>query len=144
MFSKACEHAIKAMIYIASQSLEGKRVKIGDIVKNSGSPEAFTAKILGALTKYDIVNSLTGPTGGFYVDLKQMKQTNLGDIVKAIDGDSIFNGCGLGLSECNENQPCAVHDRFVKVRSEIKNMLTTTSIYDLALALKSGETVIKR
>ncbi|MGB4203998.1 MAG: Rrf2 family transcriptional regulator [Bacteroidales bacterium] len=144
MFSKACEHAIKAMIYIASQSLEGKRVKIGDIVKNSGSPEAFTAKVLGSLTKYDIVNSLTGPTGGFYVDIKQMKKINLGDIVKAIDGDAIFNGCGLGLSECYEDQPCAVHFKFKKVRNEIKDMLTTTSIYDIALGLKSGETVIKR
>ena len=35
MFSKACEHGIKAIIYIATQSMDGKRVKIGDVVENS-------------------------------------------------------------------------------------------------------------
>ena len=69
MFSKACEHGIKAIIYIATQSMDGKRVKIGDVVENSGSPEAFTAKVLGSLTKYHIVNSYTGPNGGFFIDV---------------------------------------------------------------------------
>ena len=49
MFSKTCEYGIKAVLYIASQSLENKRVKIGDIVQNIDSPEAFTSKILGVL-----------------------------------------------------------------------------------------------
>ena len=51
MFSKACEYGIKAIIYIATQSLEGKRVKIVDVVENSGSPAAFTGKVLGSLRR---------------------------------------------------------------------------------------------
>ena len=144
MFSKACEHGIKAIIYIATQSLEGRRVKIGDIVEHSGSPEAFTAKVLGALTKYDIVNSHTGPYGGFDISAAQMKQLKMSDIVNAIDGDAIYNGCGMGLSECRNEQPCPMHEKFVRVRREIKEMLTTTTIYDLALGLKSGKTVLIR
>ena len=35
---------------------ENNSKKIGDVVENSGSPEAFTAKVLGSLTKYHIVN----------------------------------------------------------------------------------------
>jgi Rrf2 family transcriptional regulator, iron-sulfur cluster assembly transcription factor len=144
MFSKACEHGIKAIIYIATQSIEGRRVKIGDIVEHSGSPEAFTAKVLGALTKHNIVNSHTGPYGGFDIDIKRMKEIKMSEIVEAIDGDSIFNGCGLGLSECNDIKPCPMHEKFIKVRSEIKKMLVSTSIYDLALGLKSGKTVLMR
>ncbi len=144
MFSKACEHGIKAIIYIATQSLEGRRVKIGDIVENSGSPEAFTAKVLGALTKHNIVNSQTGPYGGFEIETGRMKQIRMSDIVQAIDGDTIYNGCGLGLSECSNIQPCPMHDKFVKVRSDIKKMLTTTTIHDLALGLKAGKTVLMR
>jgi len=144
MFSKACEHGIKAMIYIATQSLEGRRVKITDVAENSGCPEAFTAKVLGSLTKFNIVNSHTGPYGGFDIGLKQMKEIKMSDIVQAIDGDSLFNGCGLGLSECSNIQPCPMHRKFVKVRAEIKTMLTTTTIYELALGLKSGKTVLTR
>ncbi|MBS1764094.1 MAG: Rrf2 family transcriptional regulator [Bacteroidetes bacterium] len=144
MFSKACEHGIKAIIYIATQSLQGNRVKIGDVAINSGSPGAFTAKVLGTLTKHNIVNSYTGPTGGFDMSMKQMRQIKMSDIVYAIDGDNIYNGCGLGLSECNNEQPCPMHDKFIKVRKGIKEMLTKTSVYDLALGLQSGKTVLIR
>jgi len=42
MFSKSCEYAIRACIFIAAESL--KRVKVGQktIAQAIGSPEAFT------------------------------------------------------------------------------------------------------
>lgn len=144
MFSKACEYGIKAIIYIATQSLSGIRVKIGDIAENVGSPEAFTAKILGALVKHDIVESLTGPYGGFQIDGNRMKAIKVSQIVYAIDGDSIYNGCGLGLSECSHLQPCPMHEKFVRVRAQLKVMLETTTIHDLATDLQRGKTVLTR
>lgn len=144
MFSKACEHGIKAMIYIATQSLQGKRVKIGDVVNHSGSPEAFTAKVLSSLTKYNIVNSHTGPYGGFDIDLNQLERIKIIDIVRAIDGDEIFNGCGLGLQECNSDEPCPMHHRFVSVRAQFKKMLEETSIKELAHGFIKGQTVLMR
>lgn len=72
MFSKTCEYGIKAVLYIAMQSIREVRVKMGDMVENIGSPEAFTGKILSLLTKNGIVDSYTGPNGGF-----EMKQENL-------------------------------------------------------------------
>lgn len=142
MFSKACEYGIKAIIYIATQSLDGNRVKIGNVAENTGTPEAFTAKILGTLTKFGIVKSLKGPYGGFEIDPFSMKQIKLSEIVYAIDGDVIYNGCALGLSECNATKPCPMHDKFVRIRAELKTMLETTTVYDLATKLKSGETIL--
>ncbi len=144
MFSKACEYGIRAIIYIATESLENRRVKIGDVADNTASPEAFTAKILGLLTRHRIVNSLKGPNGGFEIGLNRMKEVQLSDIVFAIDGDSIYNGCALGLSECNAAEPCPMHEKFVKVRNELKKMLETTSIYDLATKLRAGESILIR
>lgn len=144
MFSKACEHGIKAMIYIATQSLNGERVKMGDITENIDSPEAFTAKVLGELVKHGIVESLKGPYGGFYIQPEKMKTIKVSEIVAAIDGDAIFNGCGLGLSECSHTQPCPMHHKFVKVRDGLKQMLETTTILDLAMGLKSGQTMLVR
>lgn len=144
MFSKACEYGLKAMIYIATQSLENKRVKIGDVADNAGSPEAFTAKILGILTKHHIVQSLKGPYGGFEMDVNRMKQIKISEIVYAIDGDNIYSGCALGLNECDASAPCPLHEHFVKIRDELKRMLETTTIYDLATQLKSGKTILVR
>ncbi len=144
MFSKACKYALKAITYIATQSLEGNRVKIGDVADRSGSPEAFTAKILGTLTKFNIVNSQKGPNGGFEIDIKRMKEIKLSEIVFAIDGDSVYNGCALGLSSCNAAKPCPMHERFVNIRGELKKMLETTTIHDLATQLKSGKSILIR
>ncbi|HLW42414.1 MAG TPA: Rrf2 family transcriptional regulator [Flavobacterium sp.] len=144
MFSKSCEYGIKAILYIATQSIEGYRVKIGDIAENSGSPEAFTAKIMGTLARHNIVNSLKGPYGGFEIDIHRMKQIKISEIVYAIDGDSVYNGCALGLNECNALEPCPMHDKFVVVRNELKKMLETTTVYELATKLKSGKSILIR
>lgn len=144
MFSKACEYGIRAMIYVATQSIKGERVKIGDIVEKVGSPEAFTAKILGDLAKNGLIESLKGPYGGFYIRPDQMESTRIIQIVSVIDGDSIFKGCGLGLSECNAQKPCPMHAKFVKIRSELKNALESTTLLELANGIKSGQTILVR
>ena len=144
MFSKACEYGIKAIIYIASQSMLGRRVKIVEVVENIGSPVAFTAKIVGALVKENIVQSVTGPYGGFYIDKNRMDQITMIDIVQAIDGDSIFNGCGLGLVQCDAGKPCPMHSKFVTIRADLKSMLNSTSILELAEGLKSGKSILMR
>lgn len=144
MFSKACEYGIKAIIYIATQSLENRRVKIGDVANHSGSPEAFTAKILGTLTKHQIVRSVKGPYGGFEIDVGRMKHMKVSEIVYAIDGDSIYKGCALGLDRCNAAEPCPMHDHFFSIRNELKKMLETTTVYDLATKLRSGASILVR
>ncbi|MBI2281119.1 MAG: Rrf2 family transcriptional regulator [Bacteroidetes bacterium] len=144
MFSKTCEYGIRAAIYIASNSREGKRVRLKDIASKIDSPEAFTAKILQLLAKNDIIDSVKGPTGGFEMNEKKMKSIMLNEIVLAIDGDKIYNGCGLGLKKCNAAKPCPVHNQFKVIRDELKTMLTTTSIYTLSEGLSEGLIWLKR
>lgn len=144
MFSKACEYGIKAIIYIATKSLDGERVKIGEVSAKINAPEAFTAKILTSLIKEGILESKTGPFGGFQIDQKKMNSIKVSDIVFALDGDDIYKGCGLGLKECNSTQPCPMHDKFLKIREELRQMLETTSILDLTAGLKSGKTILMR
>lgn len=143
MFSKACEYGIKATIFIAINSYEGQRVSPKVIAQEIDSPQAFTAKILQALVKHDIVSSIKGAYGGFEIDPSKIKHIKLAHIVNAIDGDSIYNGCGLGLQKCDESHPCPVHDKFKNVREELKFMLENTSLEELALNIKSGASFLK-
>jgi len=144
MFSKACEYAIRATIYIAVQSNQDNRVGIKDISKEIDSPEAFTAKILQQLSRNNIISSIKGPHGGFEIDKKDMSKINLSQIVMAIDGDNIYRGCGLGFKQCSEKQPCPVHNKFKVVRNELKHMLETTNVLELSLGLKKGLTFLHR
>lgn len=142
MFSKACEHGIKAMIYIATQSTAGRRVKLGDIARHSGSPEAFTAKVLGALSKAGLLESLKGPAGGF--GISNARGISIKAIVQAIDGNSLFAGCALGLRECDDTKPCPMHYKFAVIRDNLNTMLETTNIDELARGLKSGASFLLR
>ena len=138
MFSKACEYGIKASIFIAINSYEGKRVTPKEISKEIDSPQAFTAKILQSLVHHNLINSVKGAHGGFEIDKNDIATIKLSQIVNAIDGDKIYNGCGLGLHTCDEKHPCPVHDQFKIVRTELKNMLENTNLEQLALDIKSA------
>jgi len=142
MFSKTCEYGIKAVIHIAVESNKGQFAGITDIVKAIDAPQPFTAKILQNLSRQGIIQSQKGPNGGFYLDKK--KEVRLIDIVTAIDGDHIFNGCGLGLEICSETKPCPLHHHFKKVRDDLKRMLENTTIQKLASGLDKNLTFLKK
>ncbi|WP_066220399.1 RrF2 family transcriptional regulator [Formosa haliotis] len=144
MFSKACEYGIRATIFIAHSSMDGRRVSPKEIAQEIDSPAAFTAKILQALVRHQVVESTKGAHGGFEINLNNIKTIKLSDIVDAIDGDKIYKGCGLGLHECDENRPCPMHDKFKSIRDELRVMLESTDLESLALDLKLGETFLKR
>ena len=143
MFSKACEYGIRAIIHLAHQSMEGNRVSLKEVAKAIDSPVAFTAKILQALAKDELIVSTKGSGGGYEILAEQLPEITLLDVVKSIDGDGIYHGCGLGLKECNEQKPCPLHFQFKAIRDDLKEMLQTTSIQDLVLGLKQGVAFLK-
>lgn len=143
MFSKACEYAIRSVIYIATSSLDNKRVGFKEIAKEIDAPEAFTAKVLQKLSKNNIIESSRGVGGGFEISLHSMDKMMLSEIVDLFDGDKIYRGCGLGLAECSENRPCPIHDDFKAIRDNLSYLLNTTSILALTEGLKAGNNFLK-
>ncbi len=143
MFSKACEYAIKAVIIISLNSGKNKLTGVKEISEEIESPEAFTAKILQNLVKQEIISSKKGPNGGFFLNKKQIEKITLSDIVKAIDGDSLFVRCGLGLKQCSEKNPCPLHHEFKKIREQIKSLLESTPINTLSIKLIEGLGTLK-
>lgn len=143
MFSKACEYAIRAMLFIAQKSENGNKIGIKEISKGIDAPEHFLAKILQELSRKNIVQSIKGPNGGFYLDESARKCT-LADIVKAVDGDNLFIGCGLGLKVCSEKNPCPLHEEFKIIRKKIYYMLESTTVAEFNMDLMKGLKYLKR
>ena len=142
MFSKACEYAIRAAIYISAESSKEKKTGIAEICEQIEAPKHFTAKILQILTRKRIVSSQKGVNGGFYMDKKQNSK-KLIEIVVAIDGNVLFTGCGLGLKECSDDQPCPLHEKFGSIRANIKKMIADTTIESLANKLIKGKGFVR-
>jgi len=143
MFSKACEYAIRAMFFIAQKSAPGNKIGIKEISKGIDAPEHFLAKILQDLGRKGLVQSIKGPNGGFYLEDSAKKNT-LADIVKAVDGDNLFTGCGLGLKICSEKNPCPLHDEFKIIRKKIHSMLETATVAEFNVELMRGIRHLKR
>ena len=130
MFSKACEYGIRALTVIAEAGKEHRKIGIKELCKSANTPESFTAKILQNLVKRDIISSQKGPAGGFYIS-KDLNKITLYEIVDAIDGKTIFNKCGLGLTQCNAKKPCPLHTQFEIVRDELNAMCKNNTLQDL-------------
>ena len=127
MFSKTCEYALRAVIYIAQQSKDGQKVGFKQVAKAIDAPESFIAGILQNLSRRDVIQSAKGPTGGFFVNPPSMNQS-LADVVRAVDGDKLFTGCGLGLSYCSAKNPCPIHEQFKAIRGNIQQLLESAKL----------------
>ena len=127
MLSKTCEYALRAMIYIAQQSRDGSMINIKEVAGKINSPELFIGKILQGLSKQGFLQSSKGRYGGFYISDDEAKHS-LADIITAIDGDKMFQGCGLGLAFCSETNPCPIHNTYKEARDQLQEIYGKTTL----------------
>lgn len=131
------------MIFVAQHSRDGARVGIKEIAAGIDSPEHFIAKIMQELGRKGVVQSAKGPNGGFYLDEKG-RECALAKIVRVLDGDQLFTGCGLGLRQCSEAHPCPIHEEFKKIRQEIGSMLENSRIGEFSEKLDERRLFLRR
>ncbi len=143
MFSKACMYAIRATVLMASHQAHGHRWTLGMIAEETGAPEAFMAKILQRLVHAGILRSVKGPGGGFDIEPTKVRTLQLGEVVTAIDDDSLFTGCALGFPKCDARKPCPIHGQVVHVRERLNAVLTSTRIKDLGKEVDGGTAFLR-
>ncbi len=144
MFSKACEYGIKAALFIAVTSGQERRVRLSEIAAGIESPEFFTSKILQKLVKCGIIDSVKGPSGGFEIKSRKPDGIRISEIVTAIDGNGIYEGCGLGFAHCNELRPCPLHHKFKNIRNDLKMMLENTTLKQLSEDIYTGNSYLTK
>lgn len=130
MLSLTCKTAIKAVIYLASKYESGENTGIKDIAGHIGASEHTIGKVMQTLVKQGAVNSVKGPSGGFYVSAAQKKQPLI-NIVEAVDGKQVFKGCGLGLTRCSAAHPCPIHHEYKIWRDGMQQLFSEKRISDL-------------
>lgn len=137
MLSLTCKTAIKAVIYLASKFETGEKAGIKEIAEYINASEHTVGKMLQTLVKEKVINSLKGPTGGFFITAKQINQPII-NIVVAIDGVDVFNQCGLGLSKCSATHPCPMHDDYKVIRDQFREMCRLKKVSDLCESVNEG------
>ena len=137
MLTLTCKTAIKAVIYLASKFESGDKAGIKEIAKSIDASEHTVGKLLQTLVKEEVINSIKGPNGGFYITAKQKSQPII-NIVEAIDGKELFNECGLGFSKCSSSHPCPLHDDYKLVRDRFEKMCRERKVNDLCEPVNIG------
>ena len=137
MLSLTCKTAIKAVVYLASKFESGDKAGIKEIAKYINASEHTVGKMLQTLVKDEVINSIKGPNGGFYITAKQKNQPII-NIVESIDGKEVFKECGLGFSKCSATHPCPLHDDYKPVRDLFQNLFRERRVSDLCKPVNTG------
>jgi Rrf2 family protein len=137
MLSVTCKAAIKAAVYLGSKFESGNRYSIKEIAEFIDENEHTVGKLLQKLVREEVINSVKGPNGGFYITPRQMNQSIM-KIVGAIDGKEVFKQCGMGLSKCSATRPCPIHNDYKEVRDLFEKLCTDKKISDLCVPVNSG------
>lgn len=133
IYSRSAEYAIRAFVYLAEVPA-GKFAMVKQIAEESDIPAHFLAKILQQLARQGFLRSSKGPTGGFALRYPAVEITLL-QLVEAIDGLADYQRCIGGMTECNDQMRCGMHDSWKALRSRIIEYLEGTTVEDLAKAL---------
>lgn len=141
MFSNSSKYAIKAVLYLALNSSEEKKIMVKDIAEPINVPQAYIAKLLQELSRQNLISSTKGPRGGFYLS-ETDKQIPLRKIIHVIDGESRLSSCLLSLEDCNEDKPCPLHKSMYPLKTKLLESLENKTIVDLAKDVEDGNSYL--
>lgn len=122
LFSKKCEYALRGVLYLAAY--EERRISVPEIADKLNIPSEFLAKILQDLVAHNILESKKGKSGGFKLK-RPADEIKMIDVVLAIDGNWIFEGCVLGFQQCNSVNPCPLHENWSLLKENAFSMLNS-------------------
>jgi Rrf2 family protein len=133
-FSPSAQQALRALIYLARQGSD-EPVLVRDIAAAERIPHPFLSKLLLSLRNRGIVRSTRGPGGG-YTLARTPGRIVLSDVVETFDGSrNLGKTCILGLDECGEVNPCALHERWKVFREEFQDKISSMTLHDVAQTL---------
>ncbi len=138
MFSNSSKYAIKAVLFLALNSNDEKKIMVKDIAGPINVPQAYIAKLLQELSRQKVISSTRGPKGGFYLT-DENKKHPLKKIIQVIDGENRLTSCLLSLENCNEEKPCPLHKMAAPLRNELLDSLENKTICDLAKDVREGK-----
>ncbi len=137
IYSKSTQNAVSILTHIA-QSGEEKLSTVRDVSMATGISEPTVAKTLQVLAKKGILGSKKGPGGGFYLVVSPDLVT-LGRILGAVEGRELFSDCIAGLGSCNVENRSPLHEKWKVVKQELVDFMESTTLREMALAVKKVE-----
>ncbi len=128
MFKTETRYALHAVTVLARA--EGL-VPNSDLAVRLDISLPMVAKILNRLVRAGLVTSRRGPGGGYTLS-RPAAEIRLREVVAPTEGREWGEGCLMGLPRCDDENPCALHPAWLKLRTRILSMLDDRTVQEMA------------
>ncbi len=130
MITVSSEYALRAVIYLAQHADEWPIPAIR-IAADTDIPRKYLSKVLADLVRADVLGASPGRSGGFRF-ARPPSEILLHEVFAPFEPVlGTRRPCPFGNELCSDDDPCAGHDRWVRVRETYTQFLHETSVLDV-------------
>jgi len=127
IFSKTAQYAFRIVIFMSSDT--ERLFSAAYIHEKIDIPYKYLTMLMTKLAKAELLNVTRGRNGGFSLS-REVDNIFLIDVLNAIDENNCTN-CAFSDSECDELNPCSLHDVYKVPKEALVDMLLTTSLANI-------------
>lgn len=129
--STRARYGLIAAVDLACSFGEGP-VSLPQLAKEQGVSEAYLEQLLRNLKKDGIVETVRGVQGGYSLS-RAPKDITVEEVLSSLEGSTALVDCvGTVPTGCEKACVCSARPLFLKLQKEINEVLSATSIQDLA------------
>jgi len=125
ILSNTATYVIRVLSLMATN--QQKQYTAEHLIKKLNISDKYLRRLMTQLSKAGLIKSIRGRGGG-YVFAKPIDTIYLVDIINAVEESDKYTGCILGFPHCSDDNPCVLHKQWGKIKEEIMEMLSTTSL----------------
>lgn len=128
--SKKADYGLIALKHLALKGGQ-ETSSAKEIADAYGMPTEALAKILQRLSRNGLVRSSHGTRGG-YLLARDPRSINALEVIRAIDGPTVFVSCLTQRGTCGQSRRCIVREPLRRVEESILSVLRTVTVWDLS------------
>ncbi|HUJ69458.1 MAG TPA: Rrf2 family transcriptional regulator [Syntrophorhabdales bacterium] len=137
--STQSRYGLRALFDIAYHSA-GLSTQVKDISSRQAISPRYIEQIFQRLKRAGIIESIRGPSGGYYL-AKKVDQITVGDVVRATEGNIELVHCGGSRKSankaCDRMGQCVVRDVWLEASRRIMTYLDSVTLEDLCKEAQS-------
>jgi len=130
--STKSQYGLRTMVYLAKH--RDKISSLNLISEKEGISFDYLEKIISKLEKTGLIKAKKGVQGGYFL-AKSPKRIKIGDIIRALEGDTVLVKCIAPIRKrgyrCPRERKCLTKNFWQKIQKTLNNVLNSITLADL-------------
>ena len=129
--SKLTDYAVVLATQLADESLAGQVASVRALAETTGIPEPTASKVLKALGRAGVVESLRGANGGYRLT-REPSAISIAEVIVAIEGPIAVTECVDEATGCTHEDHCGVRANWQRINAALEGALEGISVAEMA------------